>query len=48
MWIKYILIVMGLLLLAFLSSVNRGKAGTCCPFSARSFDQLDEKKSNEY
>ncbi len=41
MWIKYILIVMGLLLLAFLSSVNRGKSGPCCPFSMKPVDNLN-------
>jgi hypothetical protein len=38
---KYLLIAIGLLLLALLSSLNRGKSGPCCPFSIKPVNNLD-------
>ena len=38
---KYLLIAIGLLALAFLSSLNRGKSGPCCPFSSKPVSNLN-------
>jgi len=38
---KYLLIVIGLLMLFLLSSINRNKTGPCCPFSMKPVNNLN-------
>ena len=47
---EYLWIAIALVALFILSMINRGsgKAGPCCPFSAKSFNQLDGGENNEY